>query len=118
MSLSVMATTTTELVLKPAIKSKLLRELRIYADAKVALKEAEAKVEKHKGVIAVIREEIGEQTIAVDGYSITLVAGVKSTLKVEKLIALGVSTAMIEAATIISPIKSYTKITMPKDSDA
>lgn len=113
MGVSVTVSTTSELVLKPAVKSKLLRELRLYEKAKLALKDAEALAEKHKAAVAGIREEIGEQTVKVDGFTVTLVAGTKSKLDKGKLIAQGVTTAQIEMATVVTPSKAYTLITLP-----
>ena len=114
---TVTATTTHEVRLSPAVRRKLLTELRTYEQLKQQKAAIESAMEKHKTIIAAIREETGEQTIKLEGFSVTLVAPVRSTLDKKKLIAQGVTTAQIEAATVISPGKSYTKVTVPAEED-
>ena len=117
MGLAVTVSTTQEVTLKPSVKAKLLRELHEYANAKQLLEIAQTKVDKHKAIVAAIREDIGEQSISLDGYTVTLVAGTKSKLDKGKLVAQGVSLAQIEMATVVSPSKAYVLITLPSVED-
>jgi hypothetical protein len=106
-----------EVKLAPGVRRKLLTELKAYAGLKTELKALEAKVDARKAIIASIREDIGEQSIGIEGFQVTLVAGVRSKLMPEKLIALGVTTAQIEMATVTKPNKPYVKISVPGEKD-
>lgn len=106
-----------DITIKPTVRKKLLTALRTYAELRVDLKAIEAAMDKQKGTIGAIREEIGEQSLGLEGFTVTLVAGVRSTLDKAKLIAQGVTVAQIEAATTTKPTKPYTKITVPGQRD-
>ena len=112
-TLTATVTTTRELVLKPTVRRKLLTELKTYQELKGQLDAIKSAMDKHKGVIGKLREETGEQSIKIDGFSVTLVAPVRSTLDKQKLIAQGVTMAQIEAATIVKPGAAYEKISLP-----
>src|ERR1035437_3365323 len=104
-----------DIKLAPGVRRKLLTELKAYASIKAEIAVLEAKKEARKAVIAGIREDVGEQSIGIEGFLVTLVAGVRSKLVPAKLIAQGVTVAMIEAATVVRPNKPYVKVTCPGD---
>ena len=108
------ATTTTTVSIKPALMKKLRTELHAYAALKGRLKALEAEVEKHKDVIAEIREETGEQSLSVDGYSITLVAPMRKVFDAKRFVTLGGNLDIYNKANIDTASKSYTKISVPK----
>ena len=112
-ALTATVTTTRELVLKPTVRRKLLTELKTYQELKGQLDAIKSAMDKHKGVIGKLREETGEQSIKIDGFSVTLVAPVRSTLDKQKLIAQGVTMAQIDAATVVKPGAAYEKISCP-----
>ena len=114
---TVTATTTTEVKLRPALRRKLLTELRAYATIDEQMKVLQHAKDKRKDTIGKIREEVGEQSISLEGFKVTLVAPVRSTLNKLKLIAQGVTVAMIEAATDIVPGKAYERITLPNEKE-
>jgi hypothetical protein len=107
-----------DIKLAPGVRRKLLTELKAYASIKAEIAVLEAKKEARKAVIAGIREDVGEQSIGIEGFLVTLVAGVRSKLVPAKLIAQGVTVAMIEAATEVKPNKPYTKITLPNERES
>lgn len=110
---TVEATTTHEIKLAPAIKRKLLTELKAYEALKLQIKALEHAADKRKATIGKLRDETGEQSLSIDGFTTTLVSGVRESLDKQKLIAQGVTTAQIEAATVLKPIECYEKITLP-----
>lgn len=63
-----------EIKLKPTLRRKLLNELKLYQELKVQLKTIEYALDKHKAAIGELRDETGEQSISLDGFSVTLVA--------------------------------------------
>lgn len=99
--------------LEPRLKRKLLTELKTYAQLAMQAKAVEKAMEKHKGAIAKLRDEQDEVSIEVDDFKVTLVAPLRSTLDKQKLIAQGVTTAQIEEATVVTPVRPYVKITLP-----
>lgn len=109
--------TKTELKLAPTIRRRLLTELAVYARLDEQLKALELAKSKQKGKIDTLREEVGVDSLTIDGYKVTVVAPTRSKLEPKKLIALGVSQAMIEEATVVVPGKAYLKISLPGERD-
>lgn len=116
-STTVVATSKTELKLKPAVKTKLLKELKAYEVLADQRKAIELAIKKHKGNIEEIQEETGETSLAIDGFKVTLVAPIRHVLDKKKLIALGVSADIIEEATVEVSGKPYIKVTVPGAKD-
>ena len=110
---TVIASTTTEIQLKPSVRKRLLTELHAYQQMQSTLRELKAKMEVSKAKIGNIREEAGEQSLALEGFTVTLVSPVRSKLNHKKLIALGCAATWIAEATEITPTKSYEKVTCP-----
>ena len=117
MSPTLEATTTTVVTVKPALRTKLLRELRLYHGLTRQLKALEAEVDKHKGVIAEIREETGEDKLEIDGYSITLVAPIRKVFDAKRFVTLGGDLDIYNRSNVDTPSKSYCKVSVPKDAE-
>lgn len=115
MGLSVTTTETTVVQLRPALKVKLLKKLKVYAALRTQLKAIEAQMETEKAAIGVLREEAGVSTLALEGFKVTQVSNLRTSLNKMKLIELGVTTEMLEEATETKPGKPYEKITCPGD---
>lgn len=114
MSLSVTTTTTQDVVLSPALRTKLMLRLRAYQLAKQGLDAIQVKMDALKAEIDILRDQTGELSINIEGFNVTYVAGTRSTLSKEALIANGCSAAMIQMSTITTPTKPFTKVTCPK----
>ena len=73
MSLTAMvsATTREEVKLRPAVRLKLLKRLKVYAELKQQLKAIEVAMDKEKAEIGKVREEVGVTSLSLDGYKIT-----------------------------------------------
>lgn len=112
-TLTATVSTTKEITIKPALRTKLLKEFRLYAALRDQLKAIESAMDKHKANIGKIRDETGEQSLNVDGFKVTLVAPIRSSLDKAKLIAQGVTIAQIENATVHKPGRAYEKLTLP-----
>ena len=117
MSLTATVSTTRQIKLAPSLRTKLLRELRAYAAVKEQIAALEHAKDKHKAVIGRLRDDTGEQSIKLDGFTVTLVAPVRSVLNKQKLIALGCAAEWIEESTELKPGKAYDKITLPNEKD-
>lgn len=115
MSLSTVVTTTTksEVKIKPRIKVALLAELKAYAELRAQLKGIEAEMDQRKSKIGRFREEIGVSSLELEGYKITQVTSLRSSLDKAKLIEMGVTTEMLEEATVVKPGKPYERVTCP-----
>lgn len=111
------ATTTRELVLKPQLRRKLLNELRAFAELKSQYKALELAMNKHKDAIGRLREETGEQSIALEGFKVTQVTQTRSTLDKKLLLEQGVTMGQIENATVTKPGRPYTKVTTPGEKE-
>lgn len=111
------ATTTVEhqVKLSPRLQKKLLTELRSYASLKVQADDLDFRMKKAKGYVEEVLGEIGESNLAVEGFKTTLVcAKGSSKLDPMKLLAQGVTTKQLEAATVVGPPKApYILISCP-----
>lgn len=108
----------TELVIEPKLRQRLLVKFRTYADLKMQEKALTIRLDKLKAEIGSIRDEIGVETVEVEGFRDTLVAGVTSTLNKRKFVELGGSLKMLENAMECKPKKAFEKITIPGAPDA
>ena len=116
MPATISVTSTEEVVLTPGLKRKLQLTLKAYAELKQQAKALEAQLTAQKGVIEQLREQTGEVSFKLDGFTVTLIAGTRKTLSKEKLIAMGVTTTMLAEATVETPTKPYTKVTIPGEN--
>ena len=110
-------TTTKEITLKPAVRRKLLTELKAYSELKQQLDAIKHAMDKHKATIGGLRDMTGEKALELEGFKIRLVEPTRSTLDKKKLVELGCATAWIEEATTTKPTKPYEKVTCPGEKD-
>ena len=116
MALTATTTTTQEIKLRPSLRAKLLKELRTYAELKAQAKALELAMDKHKGTIRDLREEAGVETLRLEGFTTTNVTNIRSSLDKMKLLEMGVTTEMLEEATVRKPGRPYEKISLPNES--
>jgi len=118
MSVTLTATVEKVVELAPRLKRKLLTELHAYGELKLQLDGLKTAMDGHKAVIEKLRAETDEQSIEVDGYKITLVqpAG-RVSLDRKKLLEAGVLMSQIEAGSVTKPVKPYTKVSVPGESE-
>ncbi len=112
-SLTATATTTHELQLKPAVKKRLLTELRAYADLAAQRKAIDEKMAGCRGVVEEIQIELEESSIELEGFKSTLVAPIRKVFDRKKFVRLGGDLAIYESAQVSAPGKAYVKITAP-----
>lgn len=112
----VVATTKTEVNLRPAVRRILLTELTAYGKQAVARKAADTAMKKHKAKIRDIREAAGETKIEIDGYSTSDVCSTTTSID-EKLLLQFISVAQLESCKVTKPKKAYEKITVPGVDD-
>lgn len=116
-ALSLVTTTVQAVTLKPLVAKKLTVALETYQTLRTEIKALQAALALEQERIEAIRTSVGAPSFEFKGAKITRVEGVSSKLDQKKLIALGVTTAQIEKATVYTPKKAYTKITLPGEKD-
>ena len=112
-SLSVVATTTHQLVLKPTIKKKLLLALRTYVELGAQKKALDLARSKQSKIVEDIQVELGESSLDIEGFKSTIVAPVRHTLDKKRYVALGGDLDLLERSMVDTPGKSYVRITPP-----
>lgn len=106
-------TTTQTVTLKPALRRQLLIELKAYAGLREQLKAIEGALDMHKATIGRLRADTGETSLSLEGFKITHVTPVRSTLDKKLLLLNGVTMAQITDSTVVKPTKAFDKITVP-----
>jgi hypothetical protein len=113
MTTTATVTTTAKITLAPRVKRQLLTDLRAIAELKEQKKAIELALKKHTESVEGAREEIGEKTFALEGFTVTRVEGTTSSLDKMKFVSLGGSLSMLEEATVTKPKAAYTLVTPP-----
>jgi len=96
--------------LSPELQQRLHASLTQYTGLceQIALLEQLADAEKQQ--IQAVLEEGGIERTAHNGYTVSIVRGTSSSLDKKKLVALGVTEAMLQQATTIKPKKPYVMV--------
>lgn len=117
MGLAAAVTTTTvqTVTLKPTIRTKLLKALRLYGGLKEQEKVIEFAKKSCRGAIGEILEEVGESTLKIDGFTATFVAPAKRVLDRKKFVQLGGDLALLDASYVEQAVMPYVKISTGKD---
>ncbi len=115
MALAVTTTQTTELVIEPRLKRQLKLYLDSYQKLKFAIDELTEQMDSKKAQIAAIREQVGEDKLACDGYKVSRIQGTYEVLDKKKLVELGCAMAWIQEATELKPKKEHIRISCPGD---
>jgi|SRR6266853_5765531 len=110
---SLTATTVQEIQIKPALRKRLLTELKVYAEIVGQIKALESAKDKHKEAIGAIREETGEQKLEIDGFSVTLVAPIRKKFNPKKFVSLGGDLQIYNNAVEDVTSRPYEKISIP-----
>lgn len=107
----------TEVTVEPKLRKRLVLGFKVYAGLKAELDALQAACDTAKAEIEACRVLVGVNSVAVDGFKATRVEGTTSRLDYKKLKAQGVTDAQIEAATVVTPKKPFTKVTVPGGKD-
>ena len=110
---TVTATTSHELQLSPAIRRRLMTQLRSYQELAAKRTAIEAEMAFCRAAVAEIQTELEESSIELEGFKSTLVAPMKSMFDKKKFVRIGGRLDLIEAATSKVPGKVYVRITPP-----
>lgn len=116
--ISVTTTVTEEVVLTTKQRQRLLMELRVYQELKQQRDAIILAMDKHKSAIAAIRDETGEMSLKVDGFTTTLVAGSRKKFDPKKYVTLGGDLDLYNKAVKVTPVAPFEKITCPGDKGA
>lgn len=107
--------------IEPKLRRKLLIRLRVLEELASQKKAIELAIAGENAQVELIRDQVGEKSLRVEGFTITRVTGTSKSLNWKKLKALGVTDAMRALATVEKPKKPYTLVTLPgaaKEADA
>ena len=110
---TVTATTSHELQLSPAIRRRLVTQLRSYQELAAKRTAIEADMAHCRAAVAEIQTELEESSIELEGFKSTLVAPMKSVFDKKTFVRIGGRLDLIEAATSKVPGKIYVRITPP-----
>ncbi len=106
-------TTTQDVRLAPAFRKKLLTKLSTYAGLKAQRDAIEHAMKKASDEIGELRDETGEMSLKLDGYSITLVAGTRKVFNKKDFVANGGDLAIYDNSFDEVPSKAYNRISLP-----
>ena len=115
---TVTATTSHELKLSPAVRRRLVTELRNYQTLAARRSDIDVQMTNCRAAVAEIQTELEESSVEIEGFKSTLVAPMKSVFDKKKFVRLGGRLDLIEAATSKVPGKVYVRITPPGAADA
>jgi DNA-directed RNA polymerase subunit L len=110
---TITVSTTEQVKISPKLLKQLRTELATFSSLKTDLKLIEARMDVSKAAIETIREETDQQTIQVDGYSITLVAPIRKKFNPKRFVALGGDLSIYNQAVEDVTSRPYTKISVP-----
>ena len=114
---TVTATTSHELRLSPAIRRRLMEQLRDYQQLATRRTTIDAAMAACREAVAEIQTELEESSIELEGFKSTLVAPMKSVFDKKTFVRIGGRLDLIEAATSKVPGKVYVRITPPGAAD-
>ena len=110
-------TTTEHVALTAAQKVRLRRALKTYAELKAQIKALEMAAEKEKAAVRTIREDAGVESLTFEGFKATNVTSTRTSLDKMKLLEMGVTTSMLDEATVSKPGRPYERISIPGDKE-
>ena len=114
--LSLTTVQTVEVSIKPHLKRKLVQELKLVKELKQQREAIDAAIAKHTGSVQGVLEEVGQESVAIEGVGkATMVFGSSKKLDKKLYVRNGGSLADLEAATVETPKKPYCKITLTGD---
>jgi hypothetical protein len=111
------ATTTQTISLRPSLRKQLLTKLGEYQQMHTQAKTLKAAMDAKKAEIGKLRNETGEQSLSLEGFTVTLVAPLKKWFDAKYFVSLGGSLSILNQATKHKPAKTYEKITCPGVED-
>jgi len=117
MTLTATVTTTKEVKLAAGLRKKLLTKLQTYAALKEQAKALELAMKKLNGEIGDLRDETGEQSVKLEGFTVTLVCNTRKKFNPKTFVANGGDLAIYHQSHDEVPVKAFTKITLPGATD-
>lgn len=93
--------------LEPALEARLHSALTQYTGIREQIAMLEELADEEKARMWAILDEAGASKTEQDGFSVSVVRGTSSKLDPKRLVALGVSEAMIASATVTTPKRPY-----------
>lgn len=115
---TVTATTTQDVKITGQVRAKLMKKLKLYEQLSAQKKAIKLAMKKQNDEIDEIRAELGQQTVKLEGFTITEVAGIRRVFNKKDFVSLGGDLKIYEEAFDEKPNKAYCKITLPGQKDA
>lgn len=110
---TVTVSTTREVKLEATTRRKLLTKLRTYEGLHTQKRVIDLAMAKLKDEVGAIRNETGEQSLELDGFKVTLVAGTRKKFNPKKFVQLGGDIDIFNQANEETLVKPFEKITLP-----
>lgn len=98
-------------------RNELLVQFREYQKTKRELDALQEKLDNLKVKIAAVRDDVGVESIGLQGFKTTLVAPLRSTFNKEKFILEGGDLSIYNRSVELRPTKSYELITLPSEEE-
>ena len=115
---AVTATTTQTVELDTRTRTKIVTELRHYAQLKAKIDALKVEQDAVKAKLSTLRDSTGETSLTIEGEgTITLVAPTYRKFNPKKFVARGGNLALYEECNEVHPKKSYDKVTLPGEKD-
>lgn len=102
--------TETTVELAPETQAALHSALSMYTGLKEQIELLEGLMDEERAKMQALLEEAGTDKALHDGYHVSIIRGTSSSLDKKKLIAQGVTEAMIERAATIKPKRPYVAV--------
>lgn len=111
------AQATTTVDIEPALRQKLVAKLERYKQLQALAAEAKAKADKAKAVVEGYAEQVGANSMKLEGLAtVTEVHGTSSKLDEKLFVQNGGSLQVLRDSTITTPKKPYWLITFEKET--
>lgn len=107
----------TAVALQPSQRTKLLKELRLYAELKQQSNVLKLAMQKHQDAIEGIRDATGEKSVEIDGFKITRVGGTTKKFSRTLFVKMGGDLDVYDAAVEEKDKKPHTRISLPGDAE-
>lgn len=117
MSITVTISSTREVTIEAKLRRKLQTKLQAYAGLVEQRKVLDHAIKKASDELGELRDETGEMSLKLDGYTITLVASTYKKFNPKKFVSLGGDLAIYNQAVEERPKKPYNKISLPGEKE-
>ncbi len=108
--------TVTEVKIDPRLRKKLLTDMKAYCQLSAERAALDARMDALRGKISDLRDETGETSLNIDGYTTTVVMPIRKVFDEKAFVLNGGDLQVYNNSMKDVPSKPYEKVTAPKAS--